>query len=95
MSRLCRTAVAALAFAVIGVVGLALGTSAIVAADLAVVPGPSRTQHPSAPASRGNAVMRLEEFAKGPNASCTAWTDGCRSCGSRSSDQMGNELAVE
>jgi hypothetical protein len=79
MSRLCRTAVAALTFAMIGVVGLALGTSTIVAADLAIVPRPSRIQHPSAPAS---SVMRLEEFAKGPNASCTAWTDGCRSCGS-------------
>jgi hypothetical protein len=81
MSRVRRIAVAALTFAMIGVVGLTLGMSTIVAADLAVVPGPSRTQHPSAPASRGNAVMRLEEFANGPNASCTAWTDGCRSCG--------------
>jgi hypothetical protein len=82
MSRLCRTMLAALAFAMIGIIGLALDTRTTFAADLAIVPRPSRTQHPGAAAPKSDAGVRLEEFAKGPNASCTAWTDGCRSCGS-------------
>ena len=60
---------------------LALGTELTFAADLPVVSRNSARQHPSAGASKPDTETRLEEFAKGPNASCTAWTDGCRSCG--------------
>ncbi len=62
--------------------GLALG-SGLYAADLVVVPGHSDGKPHSAPkdTSRINSGMPLEEFAKGPNAACTAWTDGCRTCG--------------
>ena len=68
-------------FALTGLLGLALGTELAFAADLAVVPRNSARQHPGAGASKPDTETRLEEFAKGPNASCTAWTDGCRSCG--------------
>jgi hypothetical protein len=51
--------------------GLNLGTDLTFAADLPVVSGHSKV----------DAEMRLEEFAKGTHASCTAWTDGCRTCG--------------
>src|ERR1700733_10718497 len=60
---------------------LGLGTVSTFAADLAIVPRHSGHQHPGADTSAPDAGTRLEEFAKGPNASCTAWTDGCRSCG--------------
>jgi hypothetical protein len=82
MSRLCRTAAIVGMLALIGIFGATLGTSLAFAADLPLVSGHSETQSPGARATRAGAQMRLEEFAKGPNATCTAWTDGCRSCGS-------------
>jgi hypothetical protein len=51
------------------------------AADLPLISGHARTQEPGSPAPKVNANMRLEDFARGPNAACTAWTDGCRACG--------------
>jgi len=62
--------------------GLALG-SGLYAADLAVVPGhsPSKSHAPPKDTSRINGATPLEGFAKGENAACTAWTDGCRTCG--------------
>src|ERR1700692_551134 len=60
---------------------LALGTVSTFAADLAFVPRHPGHQHPSAGTPRPDTGTRLEEFAKGSNANCTAWTDGCRSCG--------------
>jgi hypothetical protein len=82
------TAIAGL-FALTALLGLALGTELTFAADLTLVPRHSGHQHPrvskpdvSKPdISKPDTEMRLEEFAKGPNANCTAWTDGCRSCG--------------
>jgi len=62
--------------------GLALG-SGLFAADLVVVPGHSLSK-PHAPPKDTSRIERgtpLEEFATGANASCTAWTDGCRTCG--------------
>jgi hypothetical protein len=60
---------------------LALGTELTFAADLTLVPRHFGHQHPGTGTSRPDTETRLEDFAKGPNASCTAWTDGCRSCG--------------
>ena len=65
---------------------LALGADLAVAADLAVIPRHSGHQHPDTVTSKPDTSkpateMRLEEFAAGANASCTAWNDGCRSCG--------------
>jgi hypothetical protein len=62
--------------------GLALG-SGLYAADLAVVPVHSGSKPHSSlkDTSRINSGTPLEEFAKGENAACTAWTDGCRTCG--------------
>jgi hypothetical protein len=56
------------------------GATATSAADLPVVPGHSHTQERASPAPKADREMRLEEFAQGPNATCTAWTDGCRTC---------------
>jgi hypothetical protein len=85
MPRAFRMAFAAMVFAMTGLCGLTIGTQSTLAADLPLV-----IQHPKAPrvtspVSKDNAEPRLEEFARGPNASCTAWTDGCRSCGSGAS----------
>jgi hypothetical protein len=77
MSRLCRIA----AIVTLLVLGLDPGTRSALAADLPLVPGRSQTQHREGPASKAGVETRLEEFAKGPHASCTAWTDGCRTCG--------------
>ena len=49
------------------------------AADLPIGGGMKtvRPQHQT-----GAASMKLEDFAsRAPNQNCTAWTDGCRSCG--------------
>jgi hypothetical protein len=51
------------------------------AADLPLISGQARTQTPGSSAPKVNVEMRLEDFARGPNAACTAWTDGCRACG--------------
>jgi len=74
--------------------GLALG-SGLYAADLPLVP-PSQTQHPapSRETSRPDNGTRLEEFAKGPNASCTAWTDGCRTCGKGSDGVFCSNIGI-
>jgi hypothetical protein len=83
MPRTFRIAAIAVAFALAGLCGLTLGTQSTFAADLPLVVKHSKAPGVTVPASKGNAAeRRLEEFAKGPNASCTAWTDGCRSCGS-------------
>ena len=66
---------------VTGLLGLALGTESAFAADLAVIPRHIGHPHHGADISKPDAGTRLEEFATGPNANCTAWTDGCRSCG--------------
>jgi hypothetical protein len=63
--------------AIAAVAGLQAETS--YAADLPIggVVKSARPPRPSEPAS-----IRLEEFAtRPPNQSCTAWTDGCRTCG--------------
>lgn len=80
-----RTAIASLVV-LTGLVGLAPGTQSALAADLAVVP--RHAGHPrhgadtsKSDTSKPDTETRLEEFATGPNANCTAWTDGCRSCG--------------
>jgi hypothetical protein len=77
MPRLCRIA----AIVTLLVLGLDPGTRSALAADLPLVPGHSQTRHREAPASKAGVEPRLEEFAKGPHAACTAWTDGCRTCG--------------
>jgi hypothetical protein len=82
MPRAFRTAVIAVMFAITGLGGLTLGTPTTLAADLPLVIKHPKAPRVTAPLSMDNAEPRLEEFAKGPNASCTAWTDGCRSCGS-------------
>jgi hypothetical protein len=82
MPRAFRVAVTAIVFSMMGLSGLTLGSRPIFAADLPLVIKHSKAPHVTAPASKDNAEPRLEGFAKGPNASCTAWTDGCRSCGS-------------
>jgi hypothetical protein len=69
-----------------GLLGLALGAETAFAADLAVVPRHIGHPHHGADTSKSDISKpdtgtRLEEFATGPNANCTAWTDGCRSCG--------------
>jgi hypothetical protein len=76
-----RMAVIAVVFAFAGLCDLTLGTQPTLAADLPLVTRHSKAPRVTVPALKGNAEPRLEEFAKGPNASCTAWTDGCRSCG--------------
>ncbi len=49
------------------------------AADLPIGGG-VKTVRPSHPTA--SMPIRLEDFAsKPPNQSCTAWTDGCRTCG--------------
>jgi hypothetical protein len=55
-----------------------LDIGSALAADLPLLPLHSRTHHKAAPAAD---TGRLEDFAKGPNAGCTAWTDDCRACG--------------
>jgi hypothetical protein len=77
-----RMVVIAVIFAIAGLCGLTLGTQPTRAADLPLVIKHSKAPRVAAPVSKDNAEPRLEEFARGPNASCTAWTDGCRSCGS-------------
>jgi hypothetical protein len=72
--------------ALTGLPGLGLGTELTLAADLAVIPRHAGHPHPSADTSQPDVSKpgtetRLEEFATGANANCTAWTDGCRSCG--------------
>jgi hypothetical protein len=84
MPRTFRITVIALVFALAGLGGLTLGTQPMHAADLPLVIQRSKAPRVTAPVSKDNAEPRLEEFAKGANASCTAWTDGCRSCGSGS-----------
>jgi hypothetical protein len=68
--------------ALTGALALTLATGSS-AADLPLLPGhsPVKRLPPPKDASRMDMGMRLEEFAQGPNAACTAWTDGCRSCG--------------
>jgi hypothetical protein len=58
---------------------LNFGMGPTIAADLPL--GNSETRKADGPATRIDIKMRLEEFANGPNATCTAWTDGCRTCG--------------
>jgi hypothetical protein len=84
MRRGFRTVITAMAFAVTSLCGLTIGTPPVLAADLPLVIRQPKPPHVTAPVSKENGEPRLEEFAKGPNASCTAWTDGCRSCGSGS-----------
>jgi hypothetical protein len=81
MSRLSRIAGIVSALVLIGLLDSADGTRLALAADLPLIPRHSPTHHSGAPASHVDADWRLEGFAKGPNASCTAWTDGCRACG--------------
>jgi hypothetical protein len=81
VSRLNRTAAIVGALALSGLLGLPDRTRPTVAADLPLVSRHSKTDHLGAPASKVDANLPLERFAKGPNATCTAWTDGCRSCG--------------
>ena len=57
------------------------GASATSAVDLPLVSSHSQTQAPVSPAPKAAAERRLEDFASGPHATCTAWTDGCRTCG--------------
>ena len=64
-----------------GFLGFALGRESAFAADLAVIPRHIGHPHHGADISKPDAEKRLEEFATGTNANCTAWTDGCRSCG--------------
>jgi hypothetical protein len=61
-------------------IGANFETGATYAADLPLVSGHARTQMPGSPAPKVNADTRLEDFARGPHAACTAWTDGCRAC---------------
>jgi hypothetical protein len=63
------------------VLGPDTGTRPAFAADLPLVPHHLQTRHRSEPASKPAGDVRLEEFAKGPHATCMAWTDGCRTCG--------------
>jgi hypothetical protein len=74
-----RTAVIVITLALIVLLGSTLGKGSIFAADLSLLPRHSESRSPDASAKTES---RLEDFAKGPNAACTAWTDGCRSCGS-------------
>jgi hypothetical protein len=62
--------------------GLLGPVTASFGADLKLVPRRSIIHAPaSGGATKPDTEIRLEEFAKGANAACTAWTDGCRSCG--------------
>ena|ERR1700761_4058771 len=76
--------------------GLAIGTESAFAADLALIPrhighprhgvdtsksDTSKSDISKPDISKPDTGTRLEEFATGPNANCTAWSDGCRSCG--------------
>jgi hypothetical protein len=84
VSRLSRTVVIVSLLALTGLLDLTLATGSF-GADLSLVPRRSIIHLPAsngaAKADTDKAELRLEEFAKGPNAACTAWTDGCRSCG--------------
>jgi hypothetical protein len=88
VSLFCRTVVVVSMFALAGLLDLALGTGSF-GADLPLVPRHHGIQyHPASSGAskadteiKAGTEMRLEEFAKGSNAACTAWTDGCRSCG--------------
>ena len=82
MPRKFRGAAIVVVFALAGLCGSTLRTQPTLAADLPLVTKHSKVPRVTVPASKGNVELRLEEFARGPNASCTAWTDGCRSCGS-------------
>jgi hypothetical protein len=82
MPRKLRMAFIVVIFAIAGLCGLTLGTQPTRAADLPLVIKHPKAPRVTSPISKDNAEPRLEEFARGPNASCTAWTDGCRSCGS-------------
>jgi hypothetical protein len=81
--------------ALTGALALALATGSP-AADLPIVPGhsPIKRLPPPKDASRMNTGMRLEEFAQGRNAACTAWTDGCRSCGKGSDGVFCSNVGV-
>src|ERR1700682_5545078 len=81
VSRLSKTAAIVGALPLIGLLGLPDRTRLTFAADLSLVSRDSKTDNLDAPASKVDANPRLERFAKGSNATCTAWTDGCRSCG--------------
>ena len=63
----------------VALTGLVPRKDLAVAADLAVIPRHSVISRPAT--SKPAAEMQLEKFATGSNASCTAWTDDCRSCG--------------
>jgi hypothetical protein len=80
MLRWCRTAATLSMLVLIGLLGPSLGNGSASAADLSLLPRHSQTQQPNA-AAKTDAELPLEAFARGPNAACTAWTDGCRSCG--------------
>ena len=94
MSLLCRIAVVVGLLMLGGALGLALG-SGLYAADLPLVPH-SRIQHhaPTRATSGPDRGTPLEEFAKGPNAACTAWTDGCRTCGKGSDGVFCSNIAI-
>jgi len=76
MSLRCRTAIGM--FVLMGLLGPGMGSA--FAADLPLIPRHSH-QQPALSAPKPDSETRLEEFARGVNANCTAWTDGCRSCG--------------
>ena len=78
MSLRCRTAIVGM-FALTGLLGPGMGSA--FAADLPVIPRHSVIQQPAPSAPKPDTETRLEEFARGVNANCTAWTDGCRACG--------------
>jgi hypothetical protein len=83
MPRVFRISFAVMVLAITGLSDLTPGSRSALAADLPLVIKHSKPPRVSAPVS--NDEPRLEQFAKGPNASCTAWTDGCRSGGSDAS----------
>jgi hypothetical protein len=77
MTRLLQIA------AIVGMLFLGpnFGASATSAADLPLGFGHPQTQAPASRTPKVSTEMRLEDFASGPHATCTAWTDGCRTCG--------------
>jgi hypothetical protein len=81
VSRLSRTLPLLGLLALSGLLDVTLGTASF-GADLKLLPKRSIIHVPASHgAAKAEPELRLEEFAKGPNAACTAWTDGCRSCG--------------
>jgi hypothetical protein len=67
-------------FALTGALAFTLTTGSS-AAELPIVPRHSPIKRLAPAKDASGAEMPLEKFAKGANAACTAWTDGCRSCG--------------